>query len=352
MKKGFLNIKKRELIKPVLVALITFSMAACSSNPSSEEISPHSPENFACGKYQGYSNDFNKYVFGYESGTTWEVLQTYDDIYDSAHSENNFPVRESLKIRINSRCSIPLDHVSKVRVKDGIFSDEVFITLKDQTVVKSDFEKVSIRRKDGSRIATGLWALYKTGNDYELDWPLRINNTWVSIDVEPLDTSVVNEILAYEKEQIEKLSQRLAEKQEKKRKAQEARRVADERLRKQKAEQRRAKIAQMTDVNNLGITVCKDGLLEYTYGGYWGYYQKRFISSQGSSHGQLVASMNSVSPDKRRIQVSIMSWATPSGKLVEYGEVLSVPRMGALSAQPGTLYWDSVNNWYPCHQGY
>ncbi|MBA6291871.1 hypothetical protein H4J58_15500 [Colwellia sp. MB3u-70] len=112
--------------------------------------------------------------------------------------------------------------------------------------------------------------------------------------------------------------------------------------RKQELEDKRNALAFVTNPNNVGKKICKDGVIKYQFNGYNSFYRESGVGSE-ESYGQLSAFIEAISPDKNMIQIRI---ANVYMKYVD--NYVGVPRMNDIHAQIGSVTWDGKNGWYPC----
>lgn len=122
----------------------------------------------------------------------------------------------------------------------------------------------------------------------------------------------------------------------------------NERLRlvkeKQEIESKKNALAFVTDLNNIGKQICKNGLVSYKFNGY-NYLSRTSGVGTDEKPGQLQAFIEGLSPDKNMVQIRISGIAINDGST----EYIGVPKMNNIHAQIGSVTWDRTSDWFPCN---
>lgn len=162
----------------------------------------------------------------------------------------------------------------------------------------------------------------------EIEFFKRIASPEESIELAKIEKKLIEEQESKAREdllrqkEMEKWLQEQARVRELNRKAQELQRAKDiEYMRK-----------------SYGAQVCKTGTVMYqpTYGDY-------VANSISRETGQAKAVIESVSADGMRIQIRINGFSLTKAKTVV------APSMDGMKLEQGGIYWDSINNWFPCN---
>jgi hypothetical protein len=149
-----------------------------------------------------------------------------------------------------------------------------------------------------------------------------------------------------QKQFFHELEQKKLKREEEQRRSELARLAQEEETARQEEQKREWSRMMISKQENIGRTVCKDGVLNYSYNtGYVIYGNVMY--EQHTEPGQLQGFLEGFSQDGNRIQFRVYRTANPSGRLKFNPS--EPPMIAGFRAEPGAIYWDDVKDWFLCN---
>jgi len=90
--------------------------------------------------------------------------------------------------------------------------------------------------------------------------------------------------------------------------------------------------------SRVGSMICKEGKLRYFGARFRTYFQ---------DVGQTIGFLEDFSEDGYQIKFRVKAWATVTGRL-QYAPAPGSIIMDGFTLNPGTVYWDKVDDWHLC----